>query len=146
MKRSWILCCLGLILLSSSLWAQANQAEQAVAAAEQTWLQAQKTNNPDLVVPLLAESMVETTADGKVIGKAEAIAMSKAMKYTTADYHDVKVTVYGDTAVATGGFTGKGTDSEGKPFDSNERWTDTWVKMPNGKWQCVATHDSAVKK
>ena len=146
MKRSWILCCLVLSLLSSSLWAQANKAEQAVAALEQTWLQSQKTNNPDLVVPLLADSMVETTADGKVIGKAQAIAMSKAMTYTSADYHDVKVTVYGDTAVATGGFAGKGADSEGKPFDSNERWTDTWVKMPNGKWQCVATHASAVKK
>jgi len=25
------------------------------------------------------------------------------------------------------------------------RWTDTWVKMPNGKWQCVATQASPLK-
>jgi len=29
-----------------------------------------------------------------------------------------------------------------KPFDETARWTDTWVKMPSGKWQCVADQDS----
>jgi DNA alkylation repair enzyme len=43
------------------------------------------------------------------------------------------------------GFKGKGTDPSGKPLDENERWTDTWVKMPNGKWQCAASHASTVK-
>jgi hypothetical protein len=33
--------------------------------------------------------------------------------------------VLGDTASATGGFVGKGTDPMGKAFDDNERWTDT---------------------
>ena len=47
-------------------------------------------------------------------------------------------------AIATGGYKGKGTDS-GKPFDEHLRWTDTWVKMPNGKWQLVASHYSSVK-
>jgi ketosteroid isomerase-like protein len=30
-------------------------------------------------------------------------------------------------------------------MDVHERFTDTWVKMPDGKWQCVATHSSAIK-
>jgi len=38
----------------------------------------------------------------------------------------MKVTVFGDTAIATGGFKGKGTDESGKPFDNSVRWTDTW--------------------
>ena len=50
------------------------------------------------------------------------------------------------TAIATGGFKGKGTDESGKPFETNERWTDTWVKMPDGKWQCVASHGSDIKQ
>jgi ketosteroid isomerase-like protein len=66
-------------------------------------------------------------------------------KYISAENNDVKVTVFGHTASATGGFKGKGTDASGKPFDEDERWTDTWVKMPNGQWQCVATHTSRVK-
>jgi len=56
-----------------------------------------------------------------------------------------KVTVFGDTAIATGGFMAKGTDASGKPMDIHERWTDTWVKMPSGKWECVATHGSAIQ-
>jgi ketosteroid isomerase-like protein len=30
-------------------------------------------------------------------------------------------------------------------MDSHERFTDTWVKMPDGTWQCVAKHSSAIE-
>jgi len=119
--------------------------EKAVAAREQQWLQSQKINNPDLVAPLLADKFVSTGSDGKVESKAESLARAKATKYGSAEYDDVKVTVFGDTAIATGGFSGKGTDASGKPLNARERWTDTWVKMPNGKWQCVTSHVSPVK-
>ena len=71
--------------------------------------------------------------------------MYKRQKYTSVDYIDVKVMVFGDTAIAIGGFRGKGTDPSGKPLDANERFTDTWTKMASGKWQCVASHQSPVK-
>ena len=145
MKRSLGWCSLALILLASAAWAQAGETEKNVAALEQKWLVSQQTNNPDMVAPLLADKIVDTSSDGKVMDKSAAMAMSKKMKYTTAEYYDVKVTAFGDTAIATGGFKGKGTDAEGKPFDSNERWTDTWTKMPNGKWQCIATESTPVK-
>jgi uncharacterized protein (TIGR02246 family) len=145
MKRSWIWLSLGLVLLGSAAWSQAGGTEQAVAALEEKWLQGQKTNNADVIAPLLADKFVETTSDGKVIDKTVAMAMAKAMKYTSIENEDVKVTVFGDAAVATGGSKAKGTDSSGKPFDSYERWTDTWVKMPNGRWQCVATQATTVK-
>jgi ketosteroid isomerase-like protein len=54
--------------------------------------------------------------------------------------------VYGDTAIATGVFTGKGTDSAGKPVSVHERYTDTWVKLAGGQWRCVATHGSVIAK
>jgi uncharacterized protein (TIGR02246 family) len=148
MKRTLIWCGLGLVLLVSGVWSQANKAggtEQAVAALEQKWLQSQKTNNPDLIAPQLAEKVVATSSDGKVTGKADTLAMAKATKWTSAEYDDVKVSVFGDTAIATGGFRGKGTDPSGKPMDVHERWTDTWVKMPDGQWQCVATESTPVK-
>jgi len=116
-----------------------------VAALEQQWLQGQKANNPDLIAPLLADKIVVTEADGKVLDKAGMLAFYKKTKWDSAEYTDVKVTVFGDTAIATGGFKGKGTDAAGKPFDNNERWTDTWTKMPSGKWQCVASHASLAK-
>jgi ketosteroid isomerase-like protein len=148
MKKILMFCLICLISLGSAARSQAQQAsgtEKAVAALEQQWLQSQKTNNPDLVAPLLADKFVNTGSDGKVMNKAETLANAKATKYESAEYEDVKVTVFGDAAVATGVFKAKGTDASGKPMDIHERWTDTWLKMPSGKWQCVATHGSAIK-
>jgi ketosteroid isomerase-like protein len=148
MKKSLTWCALALVLLATASLSLAQKnagAEKAVADLEQQWLKSQRTNNIDLLVPLLADGFTNTSSDGKVTNKAEDIAEAKATKYTSVDYIDVKVTVFGDTAIAIGGFKGKGTDSSGKPLDANERFTDTWVKMANGKWQCVASHQSPVK-
>jgi ketosteroid isomerase-like protein len=148
MKKTWMWCLIGLLSLGIATRSQAQQTggtEKAVAALEQQWLQGQKTNNPDLVAPLLADKTVVTEADGKVLDRDGTLAVYKKTKWDSAEYTDVKVTVFGDTAIATGGFKGKGTDATGKPFDVNERWTDTWMKMPSGKWQCVASHASLVK-
>lgn len=147
MNRILTWCFLGLILLASAVWSEAQGAagtEQGVAALEQKWLQSQQTNNPDLVAPLLADKFVNTGSDGKVTDKAALLATAKATKYSSVAYDNLKVTAFGDTAIATGDFIAKGTDKEGKPFDVHERFTDTWVKMPNGQWQCVASHGSPV--
>lgn len=148
MKRPLLCSLIGFVLLSSAAYSQAQttgDTEKAVAALEQQWLQSQKTNNPDLVAPLIADKFVGTGPDGKVTGKAELLADAKATKYSSMQYEDVKVTVFGDTAIATGGSKSKGTDASGKAMDEHVRWTDTWVKMPGGKWQCVASHVSPIK-
>jgi ketosteroid isomerase-like protein len=145
MKTTLIWCSLVLVLLVSPAWSQTGGAEQSVTALEHKWLQAQKTNNPDLIAPLLADKIVDTESDGKVYDKTGLLAIAKATKFTSAEYEELKVSVFGDTAIATGTFKGKGTDPSGKPFDAHFRWTDTWVKMPNGQWQCVATQGTAVK-
>ena len=73
---------LGSVVLVSAALAQANKAvgaEQAVAALEQQWLQSQKTNNTDLLAPLLADNVVDTFSDGRVLaGKAAVLADAKA--------------------------------------------------------------------
>jgi ketosteroid isomerase-like protein len=148
MKKTMMWCLIGVFSLVSVAWSQAQTTggtEKAVAALEEQWLQAMKTNNPDLLAPLLADKFVNTGTDGKVTGKTETLAELKSMKWNTADNSDVKVTVFGDTAIATGDYKSKGIDAAGKPFDVNIRWTDTWMKMPNGQWQCIASQGSAVK-
>jgi ketosteroid isomerase-like protein len=149
MKKSRIGLLLVLISLMCGTLLRAQQSdiaiEKTVKALEQKWLQSQKTSNSDLLAPLLADRFVDTGSEGAVTGKAEALALIKTMKFESAEYYDVKVTVFGNTAIATGGFKGKGTDTAGKPLNVNERWTDTWVRMPNGQWQCVASHASPIK-
>jgi ketosteroid isomerase-like protein len=137
---------LALLAAATSSYAQeAVKTEQAIAKLEGRWLKAQKGSNPDLLAPLLADGFVNTSTDGKVTNKKDTLALVRASKFETAEYTNVKVTVYGSTAIATGIFSGKGTDSSGKAIIEKEQWTDTWVNMPNGKWQCVASHASPIK-
>src|SRR5271170_2360561 len=121
MKRSLTWCLLGTALLSGSAWSQATDTratERAVAGLEQKWLQSQQTNNTDLLAPLLADNFVQTTGEGTVTtSKAAALADAKSTKWTHAEYDDVKVIVFGDTAVAIGVFKGQGTDGKGKALD-----------------------------
>ena len=146
--KNWTLCLLGFLSLGSLAWSQTQPAgggiEKAIVALENQWLQAVKTQNPDLIAANYDDKFVDTNSSGKVTTKAQDMADVKATKFTSAEYEDVHVTVFGDTAIAVGGFKAKGTDSKGKPFDLHERWTDTWVKMPSGKRVCVASHSSPI--
>ena len=150
MNRMRTFCVLGLLSLGTMAAVQAQQAaggtEKTIVALENQWLKSQKTNNPDLAAPLFADKYVSTGNDGKVMNKAESLADAKATKLTFVEYENVQVTVFGDTAIAVGAAREKGTDSAGKPLDIHDRFTDTWVKMPDGKWQCVATQASSIKK
>ncbi len=141
----WLLSAAVLVIAGTSAQAAAaDSGEQAVTAAEKQWLKSQQTNNVQLLAPLLADKVVETTEEGKVYtGREAVIAAAKSENWSSAEYTDLKVSVFGHTAIATGTFTGKGT-SAGKPLDARVRFTDTWV-MTDGKWLCVATHDSPLK-
>jgi ketosteroid isomerase-like protein len=122
-------------------------AQAAVAALEQSWLKAQQTNNYDGLEASLADNIVQTSSAGKVTTtKAAALTDDKSVKWVSVDYSDMKFFVHGDTVIAIGNFRGKGTDSTGAAVDERAVFTDTWVKTADGKWQCVASHDTATKK
>ena len=149
MKKTQVCCLLALLVLASAAVVQAQPdgavTEKAIVALEEQWLKSQQTNNADLVAPLLADKFVNTGDDGRVTNRAQYLADSKASKFADAANENVQVTVFGHTAIATGLWVGKGTDEKGKPFDVRVRWTDTWVRMPDAKWQCVATQSTQVK-
>ena len=127
--------------------AAADTDEQAVTAAEHQWLKSQQTNNTELLAPLLADKVMETNSEGKLIaGKPAVLADAKSESWSSADYKELKVTVSEHAAIATGILVGQGKDAAGKPLESRERFTDTWVKTANGNWLCIASHTSAIKK
>ena len=84
MKKTSIWCLLALLSLVSVAGSQTGGGtEKAVAALEQQWLQGQKTNNPDLVAPLLADKIVVTEADGKVNDQSrDACVLQKRLNGT----------------------------------------------------------------
>ncbi|HXN52359.1 MAG TPA: nuclear transport factor 2 family protein [Candidatus Acidoferrum sp.] len=123
-----------------------NKAEKEIADMESRWAKAQKLGNAAVVAPMLARTFVNTDADGQTYGKEKLLANLKGGQWEQNGISDVKVTVYDHAAVATGTWSGKGVDGDGTKIDREERWTDTWVKMPGGNWECVASQQTATKK
>lgn len=149
MKSTWLLSVIGVIALNVGVaaHAQSNNAatEKAVAGLENQWLESEKSNNADLAAPLFADSYMATGADGSISDKGQTLAEAKGRTFKSSVYEDLKVRAYGNTAIATGAWKGTGTESSGKAFSEYFRWTDTWIKMPDGKWQVVASHYSLIK-
>ncbi len=125
--------------------AAADETEKAVEAQEQQWVKANNANDVTLEATLLADGFFAVESDGKVVDRDKFLAEEKATRYTHVAVESVIAHVHGATAVATYVFTAKGTGSDGKPMDIRVRVTDTWVRMPSGKLQCVATVDTALK-
>lgn len=119
--------------------------EKAVAALEKQWAQAATANYADLIAPLLADKIIITESEGQVLDRAAFLAEERSNQYSSSEIDDLKIRVFGDTAIASYALRQKYT-SKGKAFDSHTRETDTWVKMPNGAWLCVAAHGSKIKK
>lgn len=57
------------------------------------------------------------------------------MKWEVAEGVPDSIQVFGDTAIETGLFTGKGKDGN-QPFQMRMRYTDVWVRK-NGSWVVV---------
>jgi hypothetical protein len=146
-KRTWGISALLALGIVTSALAQhtSGEAEKAVLALENQWLQSERVNNPDLITSIISEKYVATGGDGALQDKAQMLADAKDRKYSSVEYENVKATSFGDTTVVvTGGYKGKGTESAGKTFDEHLRWTDTWVKV-DGKWVLVASQYSPIK-
>jgi ketosteroid isomerase-like protein len=112
---------------------------------ERQWVKAALASNGEALAPLLATDFVSVQSDGTTESKAQYVAKTTKGKWQVSEVSDMKVQVHGDSAVVTGVWTGKGTDGTGKAFDGKERFADTWVKMPDGKWQCVASASAPIK-
>jgi len=145
-----MLLCFTLLLMAMAVQAQISgstggDVENAIAKLEQQWVAAGKMSDADAVAPLLADNFTNLNSDGTVLNKAKTLAQIKGSKWETNEISDVKVTAFGNTAIATGAWRGKGTGADGKPVDAHERWVDTWMKMPYGKWQCIASASAPEK-
>jgi ketosteroid isomerase-like protein len=147
-KKRVIGCLLVAVMLTTMASAQSSKdvgTLSTVVALENTWLKSQQTNDSALLAPLLTDNIVDTSTEGKLMtGKDAVLADAKSVKWSSAAYTEMQVAVHGETAIATGVFTGKGTDDKGKTVNVHERFTDTWVKQPDGKWRCAATHGSLI--
>jgi len=142
-----IFCCLLLAIGSVAAAAQqADPRESKLLVLEHLWNEAQVNRDASALEALVSSRFVNTEWDGDVSDKQKFLAdiRDPQFKPSLASIQDVKMNFFGDTAVITGTYRTKGM-YQGKPYDHVGRFTDTWV-LDMGKWQCVASHTSLLKK
>lgn len=147
MIRTPIFCSLLLVLGSAVLAAQqADPRESKLLVLERMWNEAQVHRDSAALDALVSSRFVNTEWDGELSDKQQFLADIKDPRFkpVIANIQDVKMNFFGDTAVITGIYHTQGT-YQGKSYDHVGRFTDTWV-MDAGKWQCVASHTSLLKK
>jgi ketosteroid isomerase-like protein len=117
-----------------------------LVALERMWNQAQVVRDATAIASMIGDKFVNTEYDGEVSDRGKFLADFADPKFQPAimSIDDVKVEMYATTAIVTGSYHTKGTYSA-KPYEHFGRFTDTWV-FQDGKWLCVASHTSLVKK
>jgi uncharacterized protein (TIGR02246 family) len=150
MPRGFVapICLLGLALSAAGgLRAEQPRSDatvsQTLQAVEQTWANAEKNHDAATFEKLVADDWIAITPDGKTQTKAERAAKIKTSKVGSATLGNMKVRVFGDTAVVTGS-ADETTTQDGKETSDHYVWTDVFVKR-DGKWLGVASQTALVK-
>jgi ketosteroid isomerase-like protein len=149
MKRMPLIAALVLSPVSSAIAQQqsarprdATSTEQAVRQQDQERIRAQITADTLALRRIYADDFLGIGPTGVVRNKAEVIAdfASHALTYQSITTAEVRVRVYGNTAVETGRSTMVGQDRN-KTVPRDNRFTRVWV-MTAERWQLVANHYS----
>jgi ketosteroid isomerase-like protein len=146
MRRFVSYCFLLAILPLAAPAQQADPRESKLMVLERMWNEAQVHRDAAALDALVSSRFVNTEYDGEVSDKQRFLAdiRDPLFKPTLANIQQVKMNFFGDTAVVTGTYHTQGM-YQGKAYDHVGRFTDTWV-LDLGKWQCVASHTSLMKK
>src|SRR4030043_1747618 len=146
MKRIAFTVCMVVLVFGVGILAQTQTAnvEQELIKIETSWAEAVVKKDIAFFDPILAEDFTYTDSEGNIETKAQYIASKKSGEsvVTSAVNDEIKVRFYGDSAVVTGRWTGKET-IKGKDVSGQSRWTETFIKR-DGRWMCVATHNSKI--
>ena len=117
-----------------------------VIALERMWNQAQLVRDANAIAGMIGDRFVNTEYDGEVSNRGKFLAdfADPQFKPSLMQIQDLKVEMYPNTAVVTGIYHTKGIYGT-KPYEHLGRFTDTWI-FQEGKWLCVASHTSLLKK
>jgi ketosteroid isomerase-like protein len=133
------------IALAQTQSARRNQnmsVEQVIRQLDHERIQAQIGANAVALNRIYADDFIGIGPSGTVRTKPQVILdfTSGELKFQSITTDDVRVRVYGNTAVETGRSTMIGQD-KGKAVPRDNRFTRVWIK-DGGRWRLVANHYS----
>lgn len=135
----------------TSVAAKQGRAERELMQLERNWSAAYLKHDTATVERILADEFVGIDGRGIVTGKAQEMEEAEAPKpgapappFDVLDEYvtDLKVRLYGDTAVVNGRTVEK-IRNRGKESEIQYRRTTVWVKR-RGRWRCVSFHGSRI--
>jgi ketosteroid isomerase-like protein len=132
--------------MASSQQAKEDSQQTKLIFMEHLWNEAQVNRDSRALDAMIGANFVNTEYDGEVSDKSKFLADIKDPHFNLGSLtiQDLKVSMYSDSAVVVGTYRTKGS-YQGKPYEHIGRFTDTWV-FTEGRWQCVASHTSLLRK
>jgi hypothetical protein len=142
-------CCFLLLALTGQAVPQNpkdDSQQTKLLVMERLWNEAQVNRDARALDAMIGSAFVNTEYDGEVSDKAKFLADIRDPQFNlnTLSIQDVKVSMYAESAVVVGTYRTKGS-YQGRPYEHVGRFTDTWV-FTEGRWQCVASHTSLLRK
>jgi ketosteroid isomerase-like protein len=127
---------------------RSRKTEQELLKLQRQWLDAYQKHDAAALERIEVDDFTLTESDGKVTTKAEDVASIKNAKPPqpddSFDVEDVKVRLYGDTAVLIGRVILK-YRNKGQMVAERYRYTDTYLKR-HGRWRVVASQLTAYRR
>ena len=111
--------------------------EEELLKLEEQFAEAIIKNDLEEIERLVADEWIIINADGGIIDKERFLGVIKsgALTHEMMESDDIRVRVYGESAVITALTRTKG-EFMGQAFSTQERATDVFVRL-DGRWQCV---------
>jgi|SRR5688572_9108433 len=118
--------------------------EHAIRQVDHERIQAQIAADVRALDRIYADDFIGIGPSGRARAKAQVISdfTSGDLKFQSITTEDVRVRVYGNTAVETGQSIMIGQD-RGKAVPRDNRFTRVWIKQ-SGRWRLVSNHYSSL--
>jgi len=120
--------------------------EEELLKIEKEFAQVIVSNDLEGLGRLVADDWIIIDPNGEIVDRSRffEVIKSGALTHDTMESGDLRVRVYGDSAVVTAITRTKG-KFMGQEFSTQERATDVFVKR-DGRWRCVLTHLTRVRE
>jgi len=121
-------------------------AEEELLKLEREFTEAIVANDPEAIERFVADDWIIINSDGGIIDKERFLGVIKsgALTHEMMESDDIRVRIYGESAVVTGLARSQG-KFMGQDFSTRERATDVFVRH-DGQWRCVLSQLTGFSK